>query len=386
MRAPGSQSSLREANSQRILEAVRTFGAITQVELAAATGLSAATVSNIVKQLECDSVLVTSATTRSGRRAQQVSLAPTSQLAFGVHITARSLRTYLGDISNTVQHSSELPLPVDHRFDTTLDRAALLLGEAVEEVGATLDDVVAVGVALPPNLLATMTGGALHGWEDVDVAETLSRRANRPVVLEQQADAAAMAEARFGSLRGSSCAIYVRAEETIEAAILIRGQLHRGIRGPAGALGHVQVDPSGPICRCGARGCLNTAVSEDALADLLRLSHGPMNLRQIVASAQRGDAGCRQVIADTGAVVGPVLANSALMLHPEAIVIGGALATAGELFLGPIRDALRARPLLGSADELLVASELTRHAEAIGAAALAYDSVQTPGPAGRIVG
>ncbi|MEL4357248.1 MULTISPECIES: ROK family transcriptional regulator [unclassified Luteococcus] len=373
MGSPGSQTSLREANANRILDSVRTFGAITQVELAADTGLSAATVSNIVKQLEADGRVVTSATTRSGRRAQQVSLAATSTLTFGVHIGPRSLDVYLADASHTVQHARHLPLPHDHRYDTTLDRVALLVGEAADQVGASLDEVTDVGVALPADLSPVVPGRSLQGWEDVDVAETLSRRLNRPVLLERQADAAAVAEYRFGALRGAAVALHVRAGESVEACLLLDGQPHRGRSASVGALGHVQVDAGGAICRCGARGCLSTVVSPAAMADRLRLSHGPLGLRQIIQAANRGDAGCRHVLVDSARVLGQVIANTATMLGPDRILLGGELAEVGDLLLDPVREALRSRPLLGEADELLVSPELGRGAEAMGAAALAQE-------------
>lgn len=377
MLAPGSQSSLREANALRILEAVRTFGGITQVELAAATGLSPATVSNIVKQLERDGIVATSATTRSGRRAQQVSLVPSSGLSLGVHITPRSLDLYLADASHDVQLARRLPLPEGHRHDTTLDRVALLVGEASDDVGASMDDVVSIGVALPQAMTARASAASLTGWEDVDIVKTLQRRLGRPVALSFSADAAAVAESRYGALRGSGTSLYVRVGDTVEASILFDGRPHTGAFGPAGAIGHVQVDPAGRICRCGARGCLDTVVSVDALADLLRLSHGPMTMRQIVSGAKRGDAGCRQVLADTGAAIGPVIANSATVLGPARIMVGGELASTGEVFLSPIRDALRARPLL-SGDDLLVDGESLEHAEAMGASALALDQLELP--------
>lgn len=376
--APGSQTSLREQNSQRILDAVGTFGAITQVELAAATGLSPATVSNIVKQLESEGQLVTSATTRSGRRAQQVSLARNSALSFGVRIGPRALSAYLGDASHRVQHSRHLPLPHEHRYDTTLDRVALLVGEASEEVGASLDDVASIGVALPDVLSAQLTAGSLPGWEEVDVAETLSRRLDRPVTLERQADAAAVAEYRFGALRGADVALHVRVGDSVEASLLLGGRPHRGSSAAVGALGHVQVDPAGAMCRCGARGCLNTLLSPVALADLLRLSHGPMGLRQIIQAANRGDAGCRQVIADGAAALGRVVANTAMVLGPDRIVVSGELAETGRLLLDPVREALSARTLLGDVDDLLVDAQLGRDAEAMGVAVLAHDGAGLP--------
>lgn len=383
MQAPGSQSSLREANSLRILEAVRTFGGITQVELAAATGLSAATVSNIVKQLERDGVVATSATTRSGRRAQQVTLLPSSGLAFGVHITAHALDFQLTDASHEVQLARHLPLPEGHRHDTTLDRVALLVGEAAEDVGARIDDVVSVGVALPAHLAARASGASLRGWEEVDVVDTLQRRLGRPVVLAFAADAAAVAESRVGALKGAASALYVRVGDGVEASVLVEGRPLAGSRGPAGALGHVQVDPNGRVCRCGARGCLDTVASLDALADLLRLSHGPVSMRQIIAGARRGDPGITRVLGDTGAAIGSVVANAATFLAPEKVLVAGELAAVGEVLLAPVRETLRARPLLG-VDDLLVTSSAP-HPEAMGAAMLALDAADLPLANGMVV-
>ena len=124
----GSQSSLREANRALIVETVHRHGGLTQVELAGSTGLSAATVSTIVKELLAAGVVDTRNTTRSGRRAQMVTIAHRVGLAVGIHIGARHLRIALGDVTNEVVAEQTLPLPDEHRLDTSLDRAALLVG------------------------------------------------------------------------------------------------------------------------------------------------------------------------------------------------------------------------------------------------------------------
>ena len=378
MQAPGSQSSLREANRQRIIDAVRTFGVITQVELAAATGLSAATVSNIVKELETEKTLRTEATTRSGRRAQAVSLAASSSLGFGVHVGRRQVSVYLADLSHGVALGRSLPLPEDHRHDTTLDRVALLAGETAAEVGASLDDVASIAVALPAALVPGVSTTAIPGWQDVDVAATLEKRLRRPVALVQQADAAALAEARYGALRSIPHALYVRVGQEVEASALIDGVPHRGANGPAGALGHVQVDPNGSICRCGARGCVDTLASAAAMADLLRVSHGPMDLRQIIQATRRGDAGVCRAVEAAGEAIGIAVANAATLLGVERIVVGGETASAGDVLLDPIRAALRSRPLLGDADQLLIPGEVQSMPEAVGAAAIALDQMELP--------
>ncbi|MBK7820002.1 MAG: ROK family transcriptional regulator [Tessaracoccus sp.] len=358
--ARGSQSSLREANSASIVEAVRIYGQITQVELAAATGLSPATVSNLVKSLQSAGIVETSATVRSGRRAQAVSLARSSDLGVGVHIGHRTVEVLLADASWSVTATQRLPLPADHRFDTTLDRVALLVAELTERVGATPSDIGTVGLAIP--------GSALAGWEQVDVADILSRRLQRPISLVSETDAVGIAETRFGALRGVGSAMVIRASHTTEASVLLHGRpLPAG-----GGFGHVRVDPTGLICWCGARGCLNTVVSLDALTDLLRVSHGPLSLRALVQRAKDGDAGCRQAVAHAADVIGAAAADAAMLFAPERICFTGELVSTGDVFLGPVRAAFRARPLLADVGSLAVVADCA-DAEARGALALATD-------------
>ncbi len=363
--ARGSQTSLREANSASIVEAVRIYGQITQVELAAVTGLSPATISNLVKSLQASGVVETSATVRSGRRAQAVSLARSSDLAIGVHIGYRTLEVLLADASWSVTASQRLPLPADHRYDTTLDRVALLVSDMTERVGATHADIGTVGLAMPSPADGART---LAGWDQVDVGEVLSRRLGRPVSVLPEAEAVGIAEARFGALRGVGSALVIRASHITAAAVLLGGKPLAG----GGGFGHVRVDPAGPICWCGARGCLNTQVAFDALADLLRVSHGPLSLRALVQRANDGDAGCRQAVAHAADVIGSAAADAAMLFAPERICLTGALAGTGEVFLEPVRAALRARPLLRDPDSMVVVGECV-DAEARGALAFATD-------------
>ena len=381
---PGSQSSLREANSRRILDAVRHYGGITQVELSEATGLSPATVSTIVKQLLGAGVVDTKTTTRSGRRAQLVTLARTTGLAAGVHVANRSLRVLVGDASATVMSETLLPLPSDHRADTTLDRAALIVVDLIEQLGADLDELLAVGVALAapvsPKTGQISARGLLPAWEDIDVAEVLARRLACQVVVDNDANLGALAESRFGAAKGCSDVVFVRASYATGAGVVLGGKPFRGRRGIAGEIGHVEVNAGGAICQCGSRGCLNTVVGADALIDSLRVSRGALTLRDLIDLASSGDPGCRQVISDAGAAIGTAVSGLALAVDPERIVVGGELAETGETLLAGMRDAIGKRVMLGGPDgaEVVLAS-LGQKAEATGALALAIDAVPASG-------
>lgn len=369
--ARGSQSSLREANSASVVEAVRQYGQITQVELAAVTGLSPATVSNLVKNLQATGVVQTQATVRSGRRAQAVSLVRSSDLSVGVHIGRRRLDILIADASWSVTAHQRLPLPVDHRYDTTLDRVALLAAELTEQVGASTSDIAGVGLALPG--ASGLDFEALPGWERLDAADVLARRLGRPVTVIREADAASVAEARFGVLRGVSSALMVRASSVTSSCLMVGGRPLQGLGASAGALGHVQADPNGRICRCGARGCLNTLVSQVALADLLRVTHGPLSLGAIVTRALEGDTGCRQVITHAATAIGAAAADAVTLLAPERICFTGLLA-ASDLFIDTVRTVMASRPLVPDPTTFVVRGEC-EDAEARGALAVASDSV-----------
>ncbi|WP_022868820.1 ROK family transcriptional regulator [Schaalia vaccimaxillae] len=386
--APGSQSSLREANAARIIENVKKYGQITQVELATATGLSSATVSNIVKQLVANNVVRIATTVRSGRRAHLISMASSSGLAVGIHIGRRHMTIEVSDESGDVHADQLLPLPQDHRVDTTLDRAALLVMELTEEVGSSLTDVHAVGVCLP----APVNGktGELSsiqsqhgGWDEVSIQATLQRRLQVPVLVDNDANAGLIGESRYGNLRGVEDAIYLHMSHSVGAGLLAGGRVHRGHRGRAGEIGHVQVDPQGLICQCGGRGCLKTVVGIDALLEPLRLNHNVNTLSDLVNAARTGDAGCRQVLADAGSTIGKVLGNLAVMHAPTHIVLGGELALTDDLLLTPVQEALKRRPYLD--DVTVMTTSLAGRAEVLGALALARDASQsqTPRPSSK---
>ncbi len=375
----GSQSSLREANRARVVDAVKRHGGLTQVELTGATGLSPATVSTIVKELLGAGMVEVRPAVRSGRRAQLVTLAHRVGLVAGVVVGYRHMRVAIADVTHDVVAEQTLPLPADHRCDTSLDRAALLVVDLLDRVGVGLDELLAIGLGIPAPVDASSglvaVRGVLRGWDGVPVAQVLEKRLARPVFVDNDANLGALAESTVGAAREHHHSLYVRASHGVGAGVVIGGRLHRGVGGTAGEIGHVQVDPGGRICVCGSRGCLDTVVGIPALLEPLRTSHGNLTLRDVVALANEGDPGCREIVADAGATVGGVVANLATVMGPERVVVGGELAETGEVFLGPVREAVRRRTLLNQLTPLdVVPAELGMRAELMGAVVLALQS------------
>ncbi|MBL0884753.1 ROK family transcriptional regulator [Myceligenerans sp. I2] len=372
---------MREANRARIVDAVKRYGGLTQVELAAATGVSTATVSTIVRELLAAGVVETHSTSRSGRRATRVTMARQLGLVAGVQVGPRTLQVALSDLALDVVADQRMPLALDHRVDTTLDRAALLVMDLLDQVGADVDELLALGLALPAPVDsgtgALTVRGAMRGWEDSELAEVLSRRISRPVYADKDANLGAIAEHDLGAARGLHDVVYVRVGHTTTAGLLLDGRVHRGRAGTAGEIGHVQVDPAGPVCRCGNRGCLDTVVSAPALLSLLRASHGDLTVQDLLSHAADGDPGCRRVLADAGRAVGQVVGDLVTALGPESVVVGGELAAAGGVLLDPLREAVAARAVPSTRGAVpVLGGELGERADILGALALARRKTQ----------
>ncbi len=375
----GSQSSLREANRALVLSTVQRWGGLTQVELAQSTGLSAATVSTIVRELLTAGLVDTAVTTRSGRRAQLVTVARRVGLAVGVQVGHRNVRIVVGDFAHEIVAEQSLPLPNEHRMDTTLDRAALLIVDLLERVGSSLDEVVGVGVAVPAPVDAA-TGmisvrGIMRGWDGVHLGQTLSKRIACPVFVDNDANLGALAESTLGAARAFRDSVYVRASYGVGSGIVVDGRVHRGFAGTAGEIGHVQVDPGGAICRCGNRGCLDTVVGASALVEALRTNRGPLTLRDVVQLAKDGDQGCVRVVSDAGAQIGMVVAGLGQAVNPQVVVVGGELAETGAVLLEPMREAIARRvPVNQIAPLEVVPAALGLQAEVVGALLLALQA------------
>ncbi|MFT4211345.1 MAG: ROK family transcriptional regulator [Microbacterium sp.] len=377
---PGSQTSLREANRARLIDTLKTHGHLTQVELAGMTGLSPATVSNIVRELTAAGVLETSYTSRSGRRAIEVRLARQAGLVAGVHVSTRSMRIAIADVGGTVVSEHSVPLAHDHRHDAELDRVALMLTDMLESLDAEMSDLLSVAIGLPVAVDVAAgviaTPGLLPGWDGVPVAERLSLRLGVPVRVDSDANLGALGEARLGAARGLSTYAYVRVGDTISAGLMVGGEVFRGAGGKAGQLGHVTLDENGPVCVCGSRGCLDAIAGGRALLARFPEDAGIHRVRDVLLRAGRGDTAARRVIADAGRSVGMALADLVNLLDPALVVVGGELAAADELLVAPMRHAMERAVLegLGAAPDVVV-SRLGGRAELLGAVSAAVSAL-----------
>ncbi|MFD5417732.1 ROK family protein [Streptomyces sp. NPDC127069] len=376
MQTPGSQSSLHRANLERVVRAVRLAGSLTQAEIARTTGLSAATVSNIVRELKEGGTVEVTDTSAGGRRARSVSLSGDAGIVIGVDFGHTHLRVAVGNLAHQVLAEESEPLDVDASWVDGFDRAEALVGRLVQQVGVARDKVIGVGLGVPgPIDVESGTLGStaiLPGWAGINPRQELSQRLGVPVYVDNDANLGALGELVWGSGRGVRDLAYIKVASGVGAGLVINGQIYRGPGGTAGEIGHITLDESGPVCRCGNRGCLETFAAARYVLPLLQGSHGPeLTMEKVVELAREGDPGCRRVISDVGRHVGSGVASLCNLLNPSRIVLGGSLAEAGELVLAPIRESVGRYAIPSAARQLSVLTgSLGGRAEVLGALAL----------------
>ncbi|MFE2022959.1 ROK family protein [Streptomyces sp. NPDC059499] len=376
METPGSQTSLHRANLERVVRAVRMAGSLTQAEIARSTGLSAATVSNIVRELKDGGTVEVTPTSAGGRRARSVSLSGDAGIVIGVDFGHTHLRVAIGNLAHQVLAEESEPLDVDASSAEGFGRAEQLVNRLIETTGISPGKVIGVGLGVPgPIDVESGTLGStsiLPGWTGINPSQELSGRLGVPVYVDNDANLGALGELVWGSGRGVKDLAYIKVASGVGAGLVIDGTIYRGPGGTAGEIGHITLDESGPVCRCGNRGCLETFAAARYVLPLLQPSHGPeLTMERVVQLAREGDPGCRRVIGDVGRHIGSGVANLCNLLNPSRVVLGGSLAEAGELVLGPIRDSVSRYAIPSAARQLSVLpGALGGRAEVLGALAL----------------
>ena len=376
METPGSQTSLHRANLERVVRAVRMAGSLTQAEIARSTGLSAATVSNIVRELKEGGTVEVTPTSAGGRRARSVSLSGDAGVVIGVDFGHTHLRVAVGNLAHQVLAEESEPLDVDASAAQGFDRAEQLVKRLIGATGISQDKVIGVGLGVPGPIDVESgrlgSTAILPGWQGINPSEELSARLGVPVYVDNDANLGALGELVWGAGRGVKDLAYIKVASGVGAGLVIDGRVYRGPGGTAGEIGHITLDESGPVCRCGNRGCLETFTAARYVLPLLMPGHGPdLTMERVVQLARDGDPGCRRVIADVGRHIGSGVANLCNLLNPSRVVLGGDLAEAGELVLGPIRDSVSRYAIPSAARQLSVLpGALGGRAEVLGALAL----------------
>jgi predicted NBD/HSP70 family sugar kinase len=378
---------------QAVIRLLRERGTLSRAEIARAVGLSPSTVSALVGTLVAEGMAMElggqlpPAGGRAGRPGTAVMLNPSSGEAVGIDFGYRHVHVIIADVTHAVQIAKSAPLPADYDPSHGLDAAADLVRAAMDEAGTDQARILGVGVSLPGpynRAAALPNSGLIPTWSGIPVAAELGRRLNLPVVADNDANLGALAERQWGAAAGIDELVYLKLHNTVGAAFVSNGRLTRGAVGGAGEIGHLVMDDKGPLCRCGNRGCLESYVGLPNVMRALEPGYGDrITVRDVITKAWQGDRGCVRALNEAGRMAGRAVGMLCTILDPAAVVVGGALAAAGELLLAPLREAATAVNLPASGSELrIIPAALGAQACALGAVALVLgqtgDQAQTP--------
>lgn len=245
--------------------------------------------------------------------------------------------------------------------DAVLARIAASLEAAAAAAGTGLHSLTGIGIAAPgpvePGSGHLIDPPNLPGWADVALGPLLSERLRLPVAVENDANAAALGEYAAGSGMNARAMIYVTVSTGVGGGIVFDGKLYSGAQGAAGEIGHVVIEPDGPRCGCGRRGCLEALASGTAIAregkaaieagrapllrGLVQQAGMEVDAELVARAASEGDLDAAGIIRQAGLALGIGLGNLVNVLNPDLIVVGGGVAQIGPPLLGPAEESMR---------------------------------------------
>jgi glucokinase len=272
------------------------------------------------------------------------------------------------------------------------------LHRALTRSGRSAGEVAGIGIAcaglVEREKGVVVSSPNLPGWDRVPLRERIEQALGVRTFLDNDANAAALGEHRFGAGQGSNHLVFITVSTGIGAGLVLGGRLYTGAWGTAGEVGHMLLEVGGPPCACGRQGCLEalasgTAMSREAIrrlkagepSQLLEMSGGRperVTAELIGRAVKAGDGLAREVVERAATYLGIGLANVVNLLNPEMIVVGGGVSRMGELLLAPARAAMKERAYaLAVHDVRVVEAALGDMAGVLGMASSVLETLQT---------
>ncbi len=316
-------------------------------------------------------------------------------LVLGIDLGGTKISTGLVDGDGRIVARDYRPTGAADGPEAVIARMVESARRVLQQAAVMHSQVAAVGIG-SPGPLDRETGTVfsspnLPGWEEVPLRRRIADALGVAAFLENDANAAALAEHRFGAGRGVDEMVYVTASTGIGGGLVLGGRLYRGGNGLAGEIGHITVLPNGPLCGCGNRGCLEAVASGTAIArqgrellargiatalgDLCDGDPARVTARMVAEAAAGGDAEAQRILAAAWDYLGIGLATLVVLLGPQRIVVGGGLTNIPGFFEAVRRATVRRVLPPAAATVQIVPARLGEHAGLLGAAAVALDGL-----------
>lgn len=387
---------VRQPNKDVVLDIIRRSPeGISRAEIAETLSVSRATVSGIVNRLIASGIVLErgAGVSHGGRRPIVLEMNPDAGRVLGIEMGATHLLAVVSDLTGRVLAEADTQLDIGAGPEVCFEQLSQVVAGLLDQRALNWEQILAIGMGVPgPMITAHGTVSfppIMPGWDRFPIRQRLEALWHKPAFVDNDANLGALGEGTFGAGRGQSNLAYIKVGTGIGCGILLDGKIYHGVLGTAGEIGHVTISPDGPPCKCGNYGCLEAMAGGRAIAQraqlavaagqpttLAHLNHGrPLTDQDVVQAARAGDPLSQQLLSDAGRLIGTALASLINLLNPGLIIIGGRLANAEDLLLGPLREAVQQRSLRASFQTArIVPAALGQHTIALGAAALAIEN------------
>ncbi|WP_448061529.1 ROK family protein [Cellulomonas hominis] len=391
----GGTGTVHASSRAAILDVIRAAGTISRVELAVATGLTAATVSTVVRRLLNEGLVVEAGRAEStgGKPRMLLRLEPSARYAVGIHLDHGAITYVIANLGGSIVARWRQPGAGSDDPREVVARMVEEIDAMIARVGVDRDRVLGLGIASPGPFTwsagMVLTPPMMRRWADFPLGTALEQAVEVPVLLDNDATAAALGEYWSGRVEAGSVVGALYMGTGLGAGIMVDGTVYRGSSSNAGEIGHVCVDLDGPECWCGARGCVEAlagpaAVVAAARATGIDLGPGGRSVAEDFATlargALRGDASAQELLHRSARYVAVAAQTLANILDLDLLVLTGpAFALAGTLYLPAVQERLdRSFFARGNHAVRAVISPNSSEAAAVGAAALVLQSELVP--------
>lgn len=359
MRHPtGNRDLIRAINRSHVLNAIKTFGPIGRADIARRTGLSPATVTAIsAKLIEQELVLEKSSGDSSGGRPPiLLVINPKGGFVVGIKLTETNAVCALTDLEATVIAKSSMPLS-GHEPAQVVENLAGMVLSFIRESRIAKKQLLGIGIGLAGIVDAEegiLRQSPIYGWNNVPLRSMLQDKLRIPVYIENDVNTLTLTERWFGHGQGVDNFLTVTVGRGVGMGIVTNGQFYRGQTGGAGEFGHVTIDPAGPACDCGKRGCLEAYVGDLGLlraaneaASRGEIPSPPRNLDDLLALAHNGNAAAIRIFEQAGRILGMGVANLVNLFNPKKIIISGEGTREGDFLFVPMQESIRQNTMPG---------------------------------------
>lgn len=370
---------VRADNLSVVVEAIQKLQPISRSELADATGLTAASITHMVNELEAFNLLVeTPSSVRNiGRRPTLLTFNQNRGQVIGVEISRSGVQAIRSDFGGRTLARLERPF----QPSSSVEKGLALVRQVITDIIDVQLPLLGIGVGVPGPVDSTaglvIEPPNFGGWRNVALTASLSEHFGVPCWLDDDAKAAAFGERWYGAGRNEETLLYISLRSGVGAGLIVGDRVYRGAHELAGEIGHTTIHVDGPLCECGNRGCLETLVSVPAIMqEARRLGLSAQNPAELHQLASGGNLVAQNIKERVYLYLSAALVNAVNHYDPAVIVLGGQLVRSWPELTDTLAVKVKGRSFgYLSKDIRIIASTLGTDAVALGAVAIAIHNI-----------